>query len=428
MESNSITTPVHIEVSVIVPVFNGEKYLRQCLDSICCQTLQAIEIICVDDGSTDSSFEILQGYKERDNRIQLYRQENKFAGAARNLGKSHATGEYLVFWDCDDFFERNALEELYTRAVFCEADICVCGANKYLEEENKLDPGVRSYLNTGRIPDTDTFNRDTNEKYILNFTTAAPWNKMFRREFIENCGLDFQEIRNGNDIYFVVNALCRAKRISVVEQALVTYRTSQKSNLTATSSLAPLDPLEAWISTAESLEKDGILPERSFANRSLGNVIHLLRNITEYGTFIETVKALKTDYLKRLHITETCCGGFYYPSWHQEIVAHLYQDTPEQFLMYFSHMNYLQLSLKSAEKSLAIQKLKGKKEQVEQQKERIHKLKIRLERKNKALVRQKEISAEYRKKIDTIETSVSFRIGRVITWLPRMIRKYLFGH
>lgn len=70
---------------------------------------QEIEIICVDDGSTDSSWDILNRYKDQDDRIQLYRQQNLYAGVARNTGKSHATGEYLVFWDCDDFFEPDAL-------------------------------------------------------------------------------------------------------------------------------------------------------------------------------------------------------------------------------------------------------------------------------------------------------------------------------
>ena len=90
-----------IKVSVIVPVYNGEKYLEQCLDSICNQTLQEIEIICVDDGSTDSSWDILNRYKDQDDRIQLYRQQNLYAGVARNTGKSHATGEYLVFWETE---------------------------------------------------------------------------------------------------------------------------------------------------------------------------------------------------------------------------------------------------------------------------------------------------------------------------------------
>lgn len=88
-----------VKVSVIVTVYNGEKYLKQCLDSVCNQTLRDIEIICVDDGSTDSSPLILKEYQQKDDRIQIYRQQNLYAGVARNTGKSHASGEYIIFWD-----------------------------------------------------------------------------------------------------------------------------------------------------------------------------------------------------------------------------------------------------------------------------------------------------------------------------------------
>ena len=115
-----------IKVSVIITIYNGEAYLRQCLDSVCSQTLKDIEIICVDDGSTDSSWDILESYRAKDNRFKLYRQQNLYAVTARNNGKSHAVGEYLIFWDCDDFFELNALERMYEEAKSVDADICVC--------------------------------------------------------------------------------------------------------------------------------------------------------------------------------------------------------------------------------------------------------------------------------------------------------------
>ena len=189
-----------IKVSVIIPVYNGELYLGQCLDSVCNQTLKEIEIICVDDGSTDSSVSILEKYKEKDDRIQILRQENMFAGAARNTGKKVAKGEYLIFWDCDDFFELNALEEMYNQCKTMDADICVCGGNHYYENRNTLSY-FAGYLTETRVPESNLFNRKTNEDYILNFTNEAAWNKMYRRAFIEKEKLDFQCVRNGNDVY-----------------------------------------------------------------------------------------------------------------------------------------------------------------------------------------------------------------------------------
>ena len=99
------------KVSVILPVYNVGKYLRQCMDSIVGQTLQEIEVICIDDGSADDSPQILQAYAKKDPRIKVVCQQNQGAGAARNRGLSMARGEYLSFLDSDDFFETNMLEK-----------------------------------------------------------------------------------------------------------------------------------------------------------------------------------------------------------------------------------------------------------------------------------------------------------------------------
>ena len=93
-----------VKVSVIIPVYNVEKYLRECIDSILNQTLRDLELICVDDGSTDGSLEILHEYEKADSRVKVLTQHNMGAGAARNKGLAIATGEYLSFLDSDDFF------------------------------------------------------------------------------------------------------------------------------------------------------------------------------------------------------------------------------------------------------------------------------------------------------------------------------------
>ena len=103
-------------VSVIVPTFNIERYIKKCLDSLLSQTLKEIEIICIDDGSTDNSYEILCEYATKDNRFIILQQENKGAGAARNKGMEISKGEFLAFLDADDFFEADLLEQLYKKA------------------------------------------------------------------------------------------------------------------------------------------------------------------------------------------------------------------------------------------------------------------------------------------------------------------------
>ena len=101
-----------VKISVVIPVYNVEKYLEQCLDSVIAQSFEDIEVICVNDGSTDSSLEILKRYANNDSRIKIISQKNKGAGAARNVGIENAAGEYVYFMDSDDYLNADAFERL----------------------------------------------------------------------------------------------------------------------------------------------------------------------------------------------------------------------------------------------------------------------------------------------------------------------------
>lgn len=456
-----------IKVSVIIPVYNGEKYLKQCLDSVCNQTLKEIEIICVDDGSTDSSFQILEEYQQKDERIQLFQQENQYAGAARNLGKKHATGEYLMFWDCDDFFELDALEKMYTRAADLQVDICVCGGNKYFNDTQKVAPNASNYLNTKYIS-REVFNRTTDEDYILNFTNAVPWNKMFRRQFIEEIDLDFQPIRNGNDIYFTQCAIVLAERITIVNEGLINYRINNEESLTGTLSKSPLVPLGAWIGVEEKLSGLNVLPEKSYVNKVIGAITALLRNIKEVNAFAETVEFLKNGTLEKLHIREQE-EEFYYVKWHYEFVKHLINDSIEGFGAYLRHQTYTQLTERNAEKAIQNVRIKMQKQEIkalsaelkqtnakrkstetelekkekelakkekelakaEKNLEKAHK---ELEKANKELEKaEKNVQKVERnlekanKELDKIRNSWSYKIGRAIVWIPSKIKNIFTG-
>ena len=110
-------------VSVIVPVYNVEKYLEECLDSIINQTLEDIEIICVNDGSTDNSLKILKKYAKKDNRIKIINQKNCGLGCARNSGLNQSQGDYIFFLDSDDYLNPNILEKLYPKALESHSEI-----------------------------------------------------------------------------------------------------------------------------------------------------------------------------------------------------------------------------------------------------------------------------------------------------------------
>ena len=122
-----------VDVSIIVPIYNGEKYLNQCLDSLSNQTLKNIEIICVNDGSTDKTSSILNTYSAKDNRFKIITTENHGQGSARNTALNEANGEYIAFIDADDWIELNSIELLYKNAKLNDLDMLFFQMVNYMQ-------------------------------------------------------------------------------------------------------------------------------------------------------------------------------------------------------------------------------------------------------------------------------------------------------
>lgn len=358
-----VSTENKIKVSVIVPVYNSSLYLRQCLDSILNQTLKEIEIIAVDDGSTDDSLDILNEYQGRDSRIQIIKQENKYAGVARNNGMEKANGDYLVFWDSDDYFYETALEKLYNKITTDDADICVCSGNWYLEDR-KIELFNRGYLHITKIPKEIPFSIKTNEEFILNFTGEAPWNKMYKKEFINRHELQFQPRRNGNDVYFVENSLCLADRITVVDEPLVCYRRNRTGALTKTLIASPQDAFKAWTDTKENLEEKGVFPKKSFDNKVMGSIVYLLHHIDSWDAFKSVFDYLQKEGLERLGIRSLEDDSYYQTRWHNEFIRHMENDKAEEFLAYFASLTYFQHLETTYDKKEALKENKALKNRV----------------------------------------------------------------
>ena len=216
------------KVSVIIPVYNVEKYLRQCLDSVMGQTLKEIEIICVDDGSTDNSLEILKEYAARDNRITVLSQQNLHAGVARNAGLAVARGEYLSFLDSDDFFELNMLEEMYKSCKETDSDVAICRAAEFTSSGiSSLWWAIKEqYLN-----DKTQFSCKDPEfaKYLFQSIIGFPWNKIYRKSFVDENKIYFSSSHHHNDTAFVMATLVGANSIVYVKHELVNYRKREDS-------------------------------------------------------------------------------------------------------------------------------------------------------------------------------------------------------
>ena len=210
-------------ISVIITAYNAQSYLEQTLDCITGQTLKDIEIICVDDGSTDRTPQILDTYAASDSRITAVHQKNGGAGAARNHGMRYATGEYLSILDADDFYEPDMLEKAYCFASENQADIAVFRCDLYREATDTFSPCNYS-IHEGLLPQKSPFAANDIQRDVFKLFVGWAWDKLFLRSFVEEHHLRFQEQRTTNDMLFVFSALLLARRIVTSQQVLAHHR------------------------------------------------------------------------------------------------------------------------------------------------------------------------------------------------------------
>ena len=209
------------KVSVIVPVYNVEKYLKRCLDSLINQTLSDIDIICINDGSKDSSLQILEQYAQKDSRIVIYNQENSGLSVARNTGLEHASGEYIGFVDSDDWVDLDFYEKLYNSAKNNNADIAV--ADFIREHPNKKPKRLK--LKVEKIYTTPE------DKFMICkvHREGCVWNKIYRTEFIHSINLKFVPKMYYEDRDFTIRSLYFSKKLVTTPNTYYRYFVNPKS-------------------------------------------------------------------------------------------------------------------------------------------------------------------------------------------------------
>ena len=218
------------KISVIIPVYNAEKYLAQCLESVINQTLNDIEIICVDDGSTDGSISILEKYASNDSRIFITYGMHQGAGKARNIGLYKAKGQYIFFMDADDYCDRSLLEKTVNRADSMNADIVVFGFFKVDNRTGKKT--VSNGMNLGYLNNTYEFSYKDVPNKICSLVNPTPWNKVFKKDFLIREKLEYLTLSTTNDITFATLAGLYAKKITYLHEYLYYYRVGINSNIT----------------------------------------------------------------------------------------------------------------------------------------------------------------------------------------------------
>lgn len=213
-------------ISIIIPVYNTAKYLQRCLDSVCCQTYSNIEVLCIDDGSIDNSLQILNEYANKDSRIKVYTQINSGASVARNVGFSHARGEWVTGLDSDDFLDSDACEYVVSHIV-ADADV-VTFAIKLQWEDLARDEGIEKY-----------YNRKLNGVYRVTpeFIVNQPvefCSKFWRRSFLEKHKCRFPDGVSYEDWYFYWAYMPLVKNIVYLPDAKYNYVRRIGSNTSLT--------------------------------------------------------------------------------------------------------------------------------------------------------------------------------------------------
>ncbi len=199
------------KISIIVPIYNAEKTIQRCVNSLINQTEKEIEIILVNDGSTDSTESIIKEYK--DSRIHYFKNKNQGIGKTRNFGIQKATGDYFLFIDSDDFIEKSTCEELLSKANQEDSDLVICDFYKLYENSSLEEIHLVDFEPT-TLQETPS---------LLHQINLSPWNKLYRRDLIMDNSITFVENLKYEDAPFVAQAMNQAKRITKVNQCLNYY-------------------------------------------------------------------------------------------------------------------------------------------------------------------------------------------------------------
>lgn len=214
-------------ISIIIPVYNAEKYLQKCLDSILEQTYQNLEIIIVNDGSTDNSGQICQEYEKKDSRIIYIEKENGGVSDTRNTGLDRMTGSYVTFVDSDDWVEPNYVKFLYEKLIEHQADIVVGNYTRFNESNSVF------YFHTSADYYEKVYDNKSildclyDSKELLNSALIVAWGKIYKKEIIANFRFPIDRI--GEDALFNLKALLDSEKVVYVNKSAYIYRVREGS-------------------------------------------------------------------------------------------------------------------------------------------------------------------------------------------------------
>ena len=239
-----------IKLSILVPIYNVEQYLPDCLDSLCAQTLKNIEIICINDGSTDASGAILDEYAKNNSNIVVINKKNSGYGDSMNRGLEAATGEYIGIVESDDYIDANGFEKLYELAKKTDADIVK--ANYYYHSDDKDE--IHEVVKNQKLNKAITISDD----YSILIEEPGIWSAIYRRDFLNDNKIRFRTTPGASyqDTGFFFKTACAAKKIVYTKNAYLHYRTDN-----ANSSVKSLEKVNYVVEEYADILDPNYIPE-----------------------------------------------------------------------------------------------------------------------------------------------------------------------
>lgn len=405
-------------VSIVVPVYNAERDLTQCLDSLLGQTYRNLEVICVDDGSFDGSAALIAGYAARDPRLRLIRQENAGPGVARNRGIEEAQGAYLYCFDADDWCDPTLIEKAVALLERTEADLAVLPHCEY-DERVGAPLRVSWTVLRGKFPDEVISWRD-NPDWILESCQNFPWNKVLRMDFVRKHQLRYQDLYLTEDLMFAGPAVLLANRIAQLDEALVFHRKGTGQNTMAAKDNHPLDFLAAFLAFKTFLEEQGLYEplQKTYASWAAGGCLYNLNTLNTAEAFQLVYRTLAEGGAKDLGLFDVAPSD-YLTERYGAFVEDLKQLSSDEYLfkLYGTTEDIRQRAVYRA--AVRLDELRDLRAQLAQERQRHEaaekKLKQRLKKKDAAL-------KEARQQAKAAKSTAEYRVGRALCRIPRKLQ------
>lgn len=325
-------------LSIVIPFFNEEKYIKESIESLLVQSFSDFEVICVDDGSTDRSAEIVEEIAQKDGRVQLIRQENQNAGVARNNGLKQAIGKYVIFFDADDYVAEKYLEKMYSCISLHDADICICNCIEFDDARGEINQYSYGSLDISKVPDKEVFSVDDIPDSIFQISMGWAWDKIYKREFIEENHLQFQDTKVANDQLFVDIAFATAQRITVLDERLVIHRKNVKTSLEYTKDQWWKCIFEMLYAEERELTNRGLfeITKKSFYNRACMYISANAYAIKSAEYFTEFFNYYRSSGMSHFEFSKISSDYFYNQN-EYSCMKMMEESTEKEFLLFLKN-------------------------------------------------------------------------------------------